>query len=142
MPLKDLGRALPTGLSAAESANLTAGDARDTTLMTKNARRGGDKDDRRMCGQVAKVVAMVLAGECDDPVLQDLEVVEVRPLNDAGRLCITVRSTDPGQDLEVIQDRLEKRRAYIRVEVARTLNRKQAPQVEFLLVKAETPGLT
>jgi len=111
-----------------------ADDGVDPRYFRRERQEVDGKKLLRMCSQVARTVAVSLTGECDDPLLNDLQVVEVIPAPDASRLCIKVRSSDESHESSLVEDRLEKRRGYLRSEVARVLNRKRAPELEFLLV--------
>lgn len=94
-------------------------------------RKYGDHKTLRLCDQVSKALALALAGECGDPILQSLNVESVAPAPDASRLLVTVGLTDPTAGLADILDRLERAKGLLRSEVARAITRKKAPDLAF-----------
>ena len=65
-----------------------------------------------LCKQVRRAVALALAGECGDPVLQELVVDEVLPAPHAARLLVRVRFPARAHVPSVVEvfQRLGKRR--------------------------------
>jgi hypothetical protein len=89
----------------------------------------------QLCGQVARTLAAVLAGECGDDVLRDLRVESVVPAPNAGRLLVTVSLAalaDPGA-ADRAAGRLEHARGRLRSEVA-AVHRRRAPDLVFRVV--------
>lgn len=103
--------------------------------------RSGRKTSRKawqLCGQVAEALGQVLAGDCDDDVLRDLQVVAVEPAPDASRLMVTVRMDPPSPAEEMISptlvlDRLARASGRLRCEVAAAITRKRTPTLGFRL---------
>lgn len=101
---------------------------------------GGDRAARKtlqLCSQVADTLNYVLSGECDDELLQNLQVASVVPAPDASQLLVTVypvvatESTFNGAD---VRRRLLDAAGRLRSEVASSITRKKAPKLMFQLV--------
>jgi ribosome-binding factor A len=82
---------------------------------------------------VAEALASVLAGDCGDDVLRNLQVVTVEPAPDASRLRVTVRVEPPSETIRPFQvlERLEHAAGRLRCEVAAAITRKRAPALAF-----------
>ncbi|MEQ8764133.1 MAG: ribosome-binding factor A [Planctomycetota bacterium] len=98
-------------------------------------RSGRDRKLDQLCRQVARSLVYVLAGECHDEDLKLLQVVDVVPAPDAGRL--SVRLAVPigcaPEDIVRIRRRLDAAAGLLRTEVAREIHRKKAPVLLFEL---------
>jgi ribosome-binding factor A len=96
----------------------------------------------QLCHQVAETLNYVLSGECDDEVLQALQVIEVRPAPDDTQLLVIVAPVLPDETLDPIDvmGRLNSVSGWLRSEVARAITRKRAPRLMFQILRA-TPIL-
>jgi hypothetical protein len=87
-----------------------------------------------LCKHVRRIVGLTLAGECSDPVLQDLIVDEVLPAPNAGRLLVRVLLRLYGPEspgvIEVLQ-RLAAVQGLLRMRVGETIARKRTPELVF-----------
>ena len=102
-------------------------------------RKPRDKNNRKatqLCAQVAETLGLVLAGDFDDELLQNLQVVSVDPAPDASHLSVTLRADVPTGRVEAQQvlDRLAMVAGKLRCEVAAAITRKRAPRLVFHLV--------
>jgi ribosome-binding factor A len=91
----------------------------------------------QLCRQVEERIGLVLAGEVDDPALQDLYVVEVVPEPGSGRLIVRLASP-PGlaqPDVAEVLPRLDALRPYLRGEVAEAIHRKRTPDLVFEVLR-------
>jgi ribosome-binding factor A len=100
------------------------------------AGRSGKKSKRKaqqLCSQVAEVLDAVLAGDCGDEVLRDLQVVAVAPAPDVSRLLVTVRPHPPADAVSParVLDHLERASGRLRCEVAAAVTRKRAPRLAY-----------
>jgi ribosome-binding factor A len=96
---------------------------------------GSPKADRKtlqLCRQVAETLGSVLAGQCDDVVLQGLDVVDISPAPDASRLLVMVRPLDPEEPGRVLE-RLDRASGRLRSEVAAAITRRKTPVLAFRL---------
>lgn len=84
-----------------------------------------------LCGQAERAIAMALAGECGDPVLQDLAVEAVLPAPNAGRLLVLVRPMTSGALPLDLLERLEGAAPLLRRAVAEAIVRKRTPELAF-----------
>lgn len=90
----------------------------------------------QLCGQVARTLAGVLAGECGDDLLRDLVVESVVPAPTSARLLVTLvpaagaGPVDPGTVLA----RLERVRGLFRSEIAAAVHRRRVPDLMFRVV--------
>lgn len=112
-------------------------DPRLRHRQTPGGRRSGRKA-MQLCGQVARTLAAVLAGECGDDHLRDLVVESVEPAPNAGRLLVTLSlapSAEPGHADQAAQS-LERARGRLRAEAASAVHRRRAPDLVFRLVDA------
>ncbi len=105
----------------------------------------GDSDERRqkpdyktlaLCKQVFRTLSCVLAGECGDPVLQDLTVAAVLPAPNAGHLVVVLRAGSVSGQLSMAQVlmRLEQVHSMLRARVAEAIVRKRAPELSFQIL--------
>jgi ribosome-binding factor A len=90
---------------------------------------------RRLCGQVARVLTMAFPA-AHDPQLRSLLVVEVVPAPDLRRLEVRL-AAPPGQALAGLEVRLGLARRWLREEVAQAIHRKRAPDLRLVLVPFE-----
>ena len=92
----------------------------------------------QLCGQVMEALRGILSGMADGR-LQNLAVVKVEPAPNTGRLRVTVAgftladATDPATRTDAMTA-LEKAGGLLRMEVARAIHRKCAPELVFHLV--------
>jgi ribosome-binding factor A len=91
-----------------------------------------DRKTLQLCRQVAQTLGDVLAGRCDDAVLQGLDVVDVLPAPDASRLLVTVRPLGPEEPGRVLE-RLGRASGRLRSEVAAAITRRKTPVLAFRL---------
>lgn len=90
----------------------------------------------QVCGQVARTLAGVLAGECGDDLLRDLVVDVVVPAPNSARLLVTLRpAVVQPFDAALILARLEKARGLFRREVAAAIHRRRVPDLLFRLAE-------
>jgi ribosome-binding factor A len=87
-----------------------------------------------LCKQVARALALALAGECADPLLQSLQVDEVLPAPNAGRLLVRLRAPN-ASPLEILP-RLEHVRGLLRASIAASIARKRTPELLFAIIPA------
>lgn len=95
--------------------------------------RRGDADDHKtaqLCAQVRRALELAFLGVCADPILQDIDVLDVTPAPDAGRLRVRVRA---GGDVD-IAPRLEHARGLLTDEVAHAIRRRKVPELVFEVV--------
>lgn len=95
--------------------------------LSSQARRKQDQ----LCRQVEERLGLVLAGDIDDPLLQEVYVAGVEP--EPGGVNLVVRVALPRPDIsapEVLQ-RLHALRTFLRGEIAAAIHRKRAPGLLF-----------
>lgn len=95
----------------------------------------------QLCRQVEERIGLVLAGEVDDPALQDLYIVEVVPEPGSGRLIVRL-ARPPGIDdppIAALLPRLDALRSFLRGEVAAAIHRKRTPDLLFEILQV-APG--
>lgn len=92
----------------------------------------------QLCSQVAETLNYVLSGDCDDELLQNLQVASVVPAPNASQLLVTVYpvvADGPAIDAGELRRRLSRATGRLRTEVARSITRKKAPNLLFQLVE-------
>jgi len=102
--------------------------------------QGGPVANRKalqLCGQVAETLAGVLAGECNDDLLRDLQVASVVPAPSSARMLVTVYPLTLGDTVPVEQlyQRLEMAGSVLRSAVAAAIHRRRTPELTFRVVK-------
>ena len=99
----------------------------------KGRARKGNRKNRQLCSQVAETLGLVLSGECDDEVLQSLQVLAVDPAPDASQLVVTLCPGMPGETINAADamERLTQIMGKLRYEVAGAITRKRAPKLIF-----------
>lgn len=102
----------------------------------EESERKPDYKTAQLCKQTFRAVGQSLAGDCSDPVLQNLVLQSVTPAPDATRLLVTVlvRPGDDPVDLTAIFHRLELVKGILRDAVAAAIYRKKAPELTFLVL--------
>lgn len=95
-----------------------------------------DYKTAQLCKQTFRALCQSLAGDCGDPVLQNLVLESVTPAPDATRLLVTVlaKPADAPVDLTCIFHRLEQVKGMLRAAVASAIYRKKAPELTFLVL--------
>jgi ribosome-binding factor A len=90
----------------------------------------------QLCGQVARTLNGVLAGESSDERLRDLVVEAVVPAPNSSRLLVTLTLTAPARAEEVglIEAQLRRAQGRLRREVAAAIHRKKVPELTFRLI--------
>jgi ribosome-binding factor A len=94
----------------------------------------------QLCKQVERALCLALAGEFDDPVLRDLDVLAVDPAPTSSRLRVTVcvnSSADP-IDPTVLVAHLTRASGRLRCEIAASIHRKKTPELAFCVVAGGT----
>ncbi len=97
------------------------------------------RKDLQLAKQVFRAIDAGLRGELTDPVLQELEVVSVRPAPDATHFLVILRSAARGGGLPVstVLERLDRVHRFLRHQVAAAITRKRAPELSFHVIEAE-----
>lgn len=96
----------------------------------------------QLCSQVADTLRLVFAGEFDDEILHNLQVLSVDPAPDASQLAVTVCADLAAQGVgeEEIRDRLARVSGHLRTQVAAAITRKRAPRLLFHIVRPPETG--
>ena len=119
-------------------------DPREAVRKTVRSPRPGAVERRpgrktlQLCHQVAETLRDALAGQCDDDVLQGLDVVEVSPGPDASRLLVAVRPLGPAEPGRILE-RLDRASGRLRTAVAAAITRRKTPVLAYRL--AVPPGV-
>jgi ribosome-binding factor A len=110
-------------------------DPRDFFKPQHQPRRANRKA-QQLCAQVADTLQH-LFGESADPVVQSLEIVEVRPAPDASQLLVLVAPAVGGScTSNEATAALMRAGGWLRSQVATAITRKRVPQLVFRLVPA------
>jgi len=108
--------------------------------------RTSKKSNRKvlqLCGQVAETLNQVLAGECGDEVLAELQVASVVPAPDATQLLVIIEPLFvPGPEEQLVNARFSAAAGRLRAEVAAAITRRRAPKLlfQYLPRTANTQG--
>lgn len=92
-----------------------------------------DRKTLQLCKQVERTLNLVLSGECDDEVLQDLIVTSVRPMSGASQLLVVVEPTfaEDAPSFITVLDHLHRAKGRLRESVAQAITRRKAPDLTF-----------
>ena len=89
---------------------------------------------RQLCAQVHDALSYAL-GDSSDPILMDLELDHVEPMDDDRHVLVVV--ADPcGHGLVAALAALDRARGFLRDAVAETVNRRRVPQLSFTVLPA------
>ena len=113
-------------------------DGIDPRILTRKHEK--DNETRRhksmqLCKEARRVIPLVLIGELADPLLQQLQVVEVVTDGDGQFLNVTLGLISPERvvDEAATIDRLQRIEGFLRSEIARSVRRKRVPALKFRL---------
>lgn len=93
---------------------------------------------KQLCKEAKRTLALVLAGEVSDPLLQNLAVDDV-VTNDQGEfLWITLKATGNATATKIneIEMRLQSLQGFLRAAVAQSVRRKRVPALKFRVMTA------
>jgi ribosome-binding factor A len=116
-------------------------DPRDFFRERGNHRKV-DRKTLQLCSQIADRLNYLFSGECDDELLQCLQIASVIPAPDATQVLVTVYMSLPPEGVtssNEILSRLAAGSGRIRAEVAAAITRRRAPKLLFQLM-AHGPG--
>ena len=95
--------------------------------MSSQVRRKLDQ----LCRQVEERLGLVLAGDIDDPLLQEVYVAGVEPEPGGVNLIVHIALPRPDLSPVAVLQRLHALRAFFRTEIAAAIHRKRAPGLVF-----------
>jgi len=90
----------------------------------------------RICNEVSKVLAMTLAGDMKNPMLQGLQIVSVTAEGSGQYLCVTVGHYDmelTASESQIVAE-LKRIQGYLRSAITQRINRKRVPALLFRYV--------
>jgi ribosome-binding factor A len=115
-------------------ADVSPDDGQDPkTFFRKPSGKVANRKALQLCGQVARTLSRVLAGECGDDVLREVIVESVQPAPDSSRLLVTVLPSPAAGavDPATVLERLHRASGMLRSEVAAAIHRRRAPLLTF-----------
>lgn len=88
---------------------------------------------RQLCREARRILSLILPGEVSDPLLQNLEMVDVTTNDECEFLWVTLIHTDGGvaTDNNEIERRLHAMQGFLRSAIARAVRRKRVPALKF-----------
>ena len=89
-----------------------------------------------------RAIELALSGEVDDEVLHDVEVHDVVPTPDPGRLQVVFAAgeTAAGRARSEVLTRLEQARPAMVREIAASIHRRKLPQLAFDVIRRNDSG--
>lgn len=120
-------------------AELNEDDGIDPRVYFRKQERGDDRKTQQLCKQVFRILTLVLAGECGDAVLREIEILAVVPAPDSSRLLVNVGLVGAGDghtEMQVLA-RLKTAQSFLRQQVAAAICRKRAPELAFRVLPRE-----
>lgn len=108
----------------------------------QHARKQTPRKNLQLCKEAARIVALVLTGETQHPVLRDLLVLSVEPENAGACICVTVGqyATDSLADETDVLAALGRVQGLLRSALAHALHRKHTPTLSFRYVGVISEG--
>ena len=85
----------------------------------------------QLCAQIRHALELALLGVVQDEALMDLEVADVTPMPDPGRVRVRFLARGSRLDLDALQARIEAARGVLTAEVAQAITRKRVPELVF-----------
>jgi ribosome-binding factor A len=86
-----------------------------------------DRKVKQLCREVYRVLTSVLL---DDPILDEVTILDVEPAPDGSRLAVQVIAP-AGADREEIRLAFERAKGHLRDEIAAAIQRKRTPDLVF-----------
>lgn len=105
-------------------------------VKRQQARKKTPRKNLQLCKEAARIVALVLTGETQQPLLRDLLVLSVEPEGDGSCVCVTVGqyATDSLADETEVLAALSRVQGLLRSALAQALHRKYTPTLSFRYV--------
>lgn len=105
-------------------------------MKSRKKFRSGSHPGRKslqLCEQIAQTLGLVLASECDDDVLRDALVLDVKPAPDASCVLVTLgpAPSAEGWSPVAVLEHVERHASHLRTEVAYAIHRRRAPQLLY-----------
>ena len=113
-------------------SSLHPDDGIDPRRLSRDpAPAGPDRATLRLCGQVARLLSLILPDLDPEGALAGAYVVGVEPAPDASRLRVRLALLEPASDPGPLLARLDAASGQLRVEVAAGVHRRRAPDLVF-----------
>ncbi len=89
----------------------------------------------QLCKEAKRFLSLVLTGELADPLLQQLQVIDVATDEEGQFLIVTLNTTNPDLVLDEAEtmSRLQQIQGYFRSVIAQSVKRKRVPTLKFSL---------
>jgi ribosome-binding factor A len=93
----------------------------------------------QLCKQIQLTLNMTLAGEFEDKLLQNLEIIGVEPVPDSSHLLVILTPSNASEVFKIkeVMLSLQKVSGLLRSEAARSINRKRVPELSFRLLSPQ-----
>jgi len=93
---------------------------------------------KQLCKEAKHSLSLVLAGELSDPVLQNLDVVDVTTDENGQFLLVTLSHVASGLTLSdmCIENKLQTIQGFLRAQIAQSVKRKRVPALKFRITRA------
>ncbi len=93
---------------------------------------------KQLCKEAKHTLSLVLAGELYDPLLKDMDIVEVTADENGQFLCVSMIHVDTGAepDENLILNKLQAIQGYLRSTIAQSVKRKRVPTLKFKILRA------
>jgi len=111
-------------------------DGVDPRLVARATDRKTRNHKGKQLGKEARhMLSMVFAGELSDPVLQNLEVIDVSASDDGQFLIVSLAATGTGFEFDETQvlEKCQAVQGYLRSAIASSVKRKRVPTLKFEL---------
>ncbi len=116
---------------------LTQDDGIDPRIYFSNTtKKTSDRKTRQLCKEIKQTIALTLAGEMNEPILANLEVIQVDPIS-GSRDFMVILAWNGHKDYfepKEIALTLQKVSGFLRSEIAHSINRKRVPELSFRLL--------
>jgi ribosome-binding factor A len=119
-------RGRPQGVDPEFAAALDGGERKGV-----RAGRHGEHKARQLCRQAQRALNLALAERGSDPDLGEIYVEDVTPAPGCGHLLVHFVAP-AGRPLPDVLASLRREAPWLRAQMARAINRKQAPELSFV----------
>lgn len=107
--------------------------------VAQHTRNNTPRKTLQLCKEATRIASLVLAGETQQAVLRDLQVLSVDAAQDGQSLCVSVGCYTEVPETHVLEA-LKKVQGVVRSALAQALHRKRAPMLTFRYIGVINQG--
>jgi ribosome-binding factor A len=91
---------------------------------------------RQLCKEAFRTIDLALNCDCHDPLLQQLEILSVEPIESSPNLMVILKAGEELGESEINEalKRIQQWNGHLRSQVAHSVNRKQIPNLTYRIM--------